>query len=67
MKVCPFCQSKKLDMISPVHDGGFQVYCQDCHAEGPIKSSSEEAEKAWDYRPIPQRFEMALIKGGTDE
>ena len=54
--LCPFCNS---ELIRPHYEPSqaddknlWQMLCLGCHARGPIKYTREEAEAAWDLRPV---------------
>jgi len=66
MKVCPFCQSKDLIMLNVPFSEKRYVKCNKCGGSGPIALDKAMAEKKWDYRPIPQRIEMGILKGESD-
>lgn len=51
MKTCPFCGGvAKLKVPGYEHYSPCWVKCTQCGAEGPTKSSEEEAEKGWNKR-----------------
>ena len=49
LKPCPFCRWDDIE-IDGNGDGKFWAVCNDCHAEGPVKDSEEEAVKYWNHR-----------------
>ena len=51
MKTCPFCGGvAKLKAPGYEHYSPCWVKCTQCGAEGPTKSSEEDAEKGWNER-----------------
>lgn len=49
MKNCPFCKST--DVAPTQHSRkSWTVMCLDCEAEGPVKTTGQEAIDAWNKR-----------------
>jgi hypothetical protein len=47
---CSFCASTNLNMYEHVYAQQFAVMCNLCGAEGPQRSSQDEAVKLWNRR-----------------
>lgn len=54
LKPCPFCENKIADNRPQVSwdSSGHSVGCKNCGAVGPNKDTAEEAEAAWNARPV---------------
>lgn len=47
---CPFCASTNLGFYEHVYAQQFAVMCNLCGAEGPRRSSCDEAARLWNRR-----------------
>ena len=55
LKPCPFCGGSGLEMQDPMLPPMW-VVCSDCEAEGPLASSVQDAEDAWNRRaPLEEK------------
>ena len=65
MKECPFCGSKEITPHDSPSQAGektlWKMYCFECHARGPIKYTREDAESAWDNRPICKHEKVIVV------
>jgi len=53
LKPCPFCGHSNIqteDCRAP--DQGWYAVCMGCHAQGPLRSTPERANLAWDDRAM---------------
>jgi Lar family restriction alleviation protein len=50
LAACPFCASTNLGFYEHVYGQMFAVSCNLCGAEGPRRSSQDEAVKLWNRR-----------------
>lgn len=57
MKPCPFCGQRA---AKPKLAMAYVVYCYNCHGYGPARKTKDEAEQAWDKRPIEDELNKLL-------
>jgi Lar family restriction alleviation protein len=50
LAACPFCASTNVDFYEHVYAQQFAVMCNLCGAEGPQRTSHEEAGRLWNRR-----------------
>jgi Lar family restriction alleviation protein len=50
LEACPFCASTNVGFYEHVYAQLFAVMCRLCGAEGPRRSSHEEAGRSWNRR-----------------
>ncbi|MBV1691403.1 Lar family restriction alleviation protein [Novosphingobium sp. G106] len=50
LTACPFCASSNVGFYEHVYAKHFAVKCNLCGAEGPQRSSPEEAGRLWNRR-----------------
>lgn len=52
LSACPFCASTNVGFYEHVYSQDFAVMCNRCGAEGPRRSTHEEAGKLWNRRTL---------------
>lgn len=54
---CPFCGSDHVRVFSGIiAPRGFRVWCEQCHTEGPLQPTRNEAAAKWNARADPVTF-----------
>ena len=61
---CPFCKNRDQSTLLIMQGTDYWVACDECGAEGPYRSTIEQARLAWNTRaPILSEREMEMLEG----
>jgi hypothetical protein len=65
-ELCPFCGSDLIELHNTINRW-YYGRCEDCQAQGPIRSSLVGAEKAWNTRPTPTAAPPDAVRQESDD